>query len=409
MNHALFSARPFAAHALFLFLAGALCATPLVAVIAPRLLAFIPPFMALLGLGLYRLSGQSWPVIPKSLALWLSAITGLCLLSSFWAIGGTETIGRALRIGLVLGSILLLLPLISTTQEKAPLRETVMGFFPRAFFLATLLCLLDLYGNGPLYYLFHEKSDDELNLSRLNRSVIALVFMSFPALWCVWYGGLARTRKWLFLGLVLLAIGALFYKTESQSAQLALMVGIFFAALFPVRWKAPWYGLKTLILGGMLIAPWLAQYMFAALAASAKTMPWLSRGYAADRMEIWDMISGKALASPLYGFGLEATRDIPHFETQNLYNPLDHVLHPHNFVLQIWIEFGMIGIVLACGFFVFILNNMERQTHPTAKLCLAVFMAVFAASAMSYGLWQGWWLGLFVLLAALIRLLRTPS
>jgi O-antigen ligase len=137
------------------------------------------------------------------------------------------------------------------------------------------------------------------------------------------------------------------------------------------------------------------------LASQVEKTPWLSSGYAAPRMEIWDMVARKALEQPFFGFGLDATRDIPHFETQNLYNPMDHVLHPHNFVLQIWIEFGALGVALISAFFAVVLKTISEQPESHQRWLLSLFMAMTAVAATSYGLWQAWWLGLMMTLALL--------
>ncbi len=390
------------------FVVLSLCSIPLISAIAPRFLAFAPGVIGLGGLVLYRLSRAQWPAFSKSLTLWYCGIVGLCALSTLWAVGGSETLIRALRIGFVLFSGLMVLGLLTSETLRTPVQRLFIQLFPFACMLGMSITLLDLYANGPVYDLFHESDPEPLNLSRLNRSIVSHVFMVFPALWCVRQTFWSPVKQGGILGLLALFTIALLYKTESQSAQLSFIIGAAFFVLFPVRFTPAWTALKSLIITGMLGAPWIAQYMFAVLASGAKHSTWLSRGYASDRMEIWDFIARKALENPFYGFGLEATRDIPHFETQMLYNPLDHVLHPHNFVLQIWIEFGVLGIVTGAGFFVFILQTLQKQKPPFQRLSLGLFMAAFGSAAISYGLWQGWWLGLFILLALYIRILE-PS
>jgi O-antigen ligase len=191
--------------------------------------------------------------------------------------------------------------------------------------------------------------------------------------------------------------------TQSQSAHMILIVAGLFWLAFPVfsNSKTAQLALITSVSLGIILSPWLVQLLYSTLAGEVHTLPWFADAYAADRLEIWDFVARKALENPLYGFGIEATRHIKNFDTAMLYTPLDHVLHPHNAVLQIWIEFGAIGALGLCVAVTAILRHIFKLDKQAGPVCLAAFMAGFVAACISYGLWQGWWLGLFSLLAAL--------
>jgi O-antigen ligase len=205
--------------------------------------------------------------------------------------------------------------------------------------------------------------------------------------------------KGLIFVLALISI-AILLKTQSQSAQLAVLGGVAAFLFFPYRVKSAWTVLAVLITGVMLVLPFVAQAAFQHLAFALHDMSWFSKGYAADRLEIWDYVSRRALERPLYGFGIEATRAITDFDTQQLYSPTKGVLHPHNFTLQLWIEFGLPGVLLAGGFIGFILNGIGTLPRSVARVALATFIAALCVASTGYGLWQGWWLGSFAALAA---------
>lgn len=395
----------FSQRTLFALLTFGLCLAPVVAAVAPRFLAFMPGVLAVVGLALYRRAYGGWPSFSKPLFFWFAAITGLCALSALWGIGGISIVERAAGIGLVLFSGLGLITLADAVPRQNPARFFLV-FFPAFFLVGALLCVTDLYSEGMIYQLLHgHEESGGFNLSRLNRSVVAVSFLSFPALLAAWRGSDETWRRYGVAAAILVVMGAILYKTESQSAQLGIAAGIAFLAFFPYRRRVAWLALTLVIIFLTAISPFLAQWMFSALAELAQENPWLARGYAADRMEIWDFVARKAMESPLYGFGLEATREVEHFDAQRLYTPLDHVLHPHNALLQIWIEFGAIGAVTASGFLAFILRSLYVRPLADQRLALPVFMAALAGAAVSYGLWQGWWLGLFVLLAVCCRIL----
>ncbi|MEZ5918889.1 MAG: O-antigen ligase family protein [Alphaproteobacteria bacterium] len=112
------------------------------------------------------------------------------------------------------------------------------------------------------------------------------------------------------------------------------------------------------------------------------------------------MSVARALEQPLHGFGIEATRALTDFDTRQLYSPTKGVLHPHNFTLQLWIEFGLPGVLLAGAFIGFILRKIGTLPGHAARVALATFIATLCVASTGYGLWQGWWLGSFAALAA---------
>ncbi len=219
--------------------------------------------------------------------------------------------------------------------------------------------------------------------------------------------GLERKRRLLLSGglaaLALLVLSA----TASQSAQLAFLLIAAVALLFPYRWPAFWYALAFVIAAAILGTPWLAEAMFAHLA------PWvvahrtqeISQAYIPNRMEIWDTVSRYALQSPWHGFGIDATRAVPAFDTQQVYQNDAKLPHPHNFAVQLWMEFGVIGALYGAGLMAFMLRFLMKQPSRAAqRIALPTLVACLSASAMTFSLWQGWWLGLLFFAAALARL-----
>jgi O-antigen ligase len=380
-----------------------LCALPIFAALSPRFLAFAPGLIAITGAALFRKNYKHWPALNQTFTVLALFTIVMCAASASWSFDASKTLERTLRVALVLlpGALFFALPGALSTLDFSRLARGVFRFFPLVMIGAGLIIVLDLFAGGLLYNIARENTE-EMNYSRINRSVIAFTFMLLPTLWMLWQARLKHTKKTTLIAAALCGITALiFYGTESQSAQMALGIAAIIFVAFPVRWRAAWVALGLFIIIAMSFAPWIATWMFDALAANAKTVPWISRGYAAERMEIWDFIARKIFENPIYGFGLEAARDIEHFETKNLYNPVDHVLHPHNFILQIWIEFGALGIAFVSALYAVILKAIYEQPEMLRRFLLALFLALSAVAATTYGLWQAWWLGVFIVIAAL--------
>ena len=397
---------PRAPYILPVSIAVILCILPLVGVLAPRLLGFLPAAMGLLSLPVFRIITGHWPALSKFYLITAIATVSLAALSSLWAFDSAFALERSGKIALVLFGGAALFTLMHTSEICWP--RWLGWVFPLCFLGSALLALSELITHGLIHYSWRS-SDVPLmstNVSITNRAVVLLCLLCPPTLMLLSRAGLlVRTKNMLFTLIVIAMIGILAL-TDSQSAHLAVLTTAFFWFGFPLARPKVWIVLGALIITGILSSPWLAQILYNTLASHMKGISWFAQAYAADRLEIWDFVARKALESPFYGFGIEATRHVEHFDTPMLYTPLDHVLHPHNAVLQIWIEFGALG---ALGLSIFVAAMMQILYQATqlcadktaARLPLSIFMAALVVSCTAYGFWQGWWLGLLTLLSAL--------
>jgi O-antigen ligase len=387
----------------------AVCLMPFIAAFAPRFFAFAPGLMAVGAIAAYWQVCRRWPEWPRLYLIIVMGICSLCALSSIWSLNPPDVIKKAGGIFFILASGCVLYGVCKAIDTQTlVLRATVGRYFPFALIFALVFVVLDLVMQGVFYFLFREP-EARFNPSHLNRPTIALLFMAPAALWLVWEN--QRPRLWrLVVGGVLSAIFlTLFIKTDSQTAQIAVLVFVALTFAFPYRRKIFWLGLGVVIFSAVLSTPWAVQMMFDQFVHSMRESVWLQRAFAAERLEIWDFIARRALEQPLLGFGLEAASYTEHFDSQKIYVPLDHVLHPHNFALQIWLEFGAVGAVLAGAAILAVLKAIYQWGPENARRMLPLFIGVLCAAATSYGLWQGWWLGLFTLLPVLSLLTTTKT
>ncbi len=375
-------------------LALAFAVIPFLLILAPRAAAFAPPVLAVCGLAGYCGINRRLPAFSRSLLVTPLVIAVAMGLSSLWSITPAITLSQTLAtFPIFLGAAIL----IALTQAlEGKYIDFALRLLPFLLIAGGALCLVNLYGNGIFYHVLHGPEQEYTN-SKPNRSIITLFLFSIIAL-----PQLLRKRdihsgcRAAVLFAVLLAI---FYKTDSQAAQLGLIAASLLYFFFPYgrawTWKLLAFGLFTVL----FTAPFIAQWMFHTLTPYAITTGWLRTGYAANRMEIWDFISRRALERPFTGFGAESTRSMT-FDTAMLYHKKNTVLHPHNFILQLWIEFGIWGPVLTAGFFGMLLKTISRLKAKQARLVLPLFGTTILIAAITYGLWQGWWVGLLALLMA---------
>ncbi len=115
-----------------------------------------------------------------------------------------------------------------------------------------------------------------------------------------------------------------------------------------------------------------------------------------QRLDIWTFTTQRIREDPLFGWGLDASREFKG------YIPL----HPHDGSVQVWFELGLPGALLAAGFFVFLgwrvwRGPFDRLFAATAAASLTVYLVI---GAISFSLWQEWWicLGAFALAACVV-------
>lgn len=378
---------------------GLMVILPLLVVIFPRSAAFIPEVAALFGLGLYRLLAKGqWPAMHRGAFFWAAAVFLLIALSSLWSLDPSLSFDRALRILPVMLGVAGLMTLTQALERDLAL--SIVSALPWVLLVGAVICAADLFFGAPFASLTRTtaKMVTNNNYSFLNRSIVCLALLSVPVLLFAKQSGLlGKAGRAAVYGLGAGLIVVLF-KTASQSAHLALALALLAFFIFPAGRKKAWWALMGLVSALMMFAPMIAIEMFSYLPPLVKDVRWLQDGYAASRMEIWDFVARRAMESPLLGFGAEATQMIKDFDFAALYHKKPTVLHPHNFALQLWIEFGVLGAIVGAAFLCDVLRRIAASSVVVARVQLAVFMAGISVAATGYGLWQGWWIGMLGLL-----------
>lgn len=284
--------------------------------------------------------------------------------------------------------------LVAQTNDR--IRRLASGVLWGVLALAALLAIERL-SNGFFVGLHREAETVAQRLTTLSGGLALLCTTCFAV-------GLLLTRTIGALIALPLWTGAvlalsLVYPMDAEVAAVASGAAVLMAVL---TWgRAAAVTLMTLMVLGMV-----GWGFFAQSAAGAGLHHWLMAnvdpnwGY---RVEIWRYVSELIELRPLEGYGFDASRVIgqsatliPSFDGKTSF------LHPHNGMLQLWLELGLTGVALlvataALGFRAFLKAGPGRLA--LAAVCATVTTTAVIWS-LSFGAWQGWWLAVLGLTAA---------
>jgi exopolysaccharide production protein ExoQ len=359
------------------------------------------------GLAIFRTPRR--PEMPCALIACFLSIIAMIFLSAIWSPAPTEALTGVARIGVAfLCAGVLLTATRVLPQPALPMRRLLL-----LAVVAALLLLIGFHLSG--FALQHWWLADirPATSTMVNKATGALVLMLAPL--CVLIAPV--TKNFMITPAICLAFaGTATILGESQSSLLALLV-LVIAMILPVQSALMWKLLRILLIGGLITAPWLVDTLFEMLAARIHETPWLAAASIPQRFEVWQAFADQIFKHPWLGQGFDAARHIERLSIGEIYQRGVAFTHPHNLALQIWLEYGVAGIMLASILLVLLLRAIEREPDlQVRKLYLAAFLPPFVVAQIGWGMWQMWWIILLILIATLtiyasagIRNSKTPG
>ncbi|MDB2414732.1 O-antigen ligase family protein [Rickettsiales bacterium] len=242
------------------------------------------------------------------------------------------------------------------------------------------------------------KENYEFKIYDLNRGLSYIAV----SIWMI-FGYFIINKKY-FLGILLLLISFItIFPLESSSTSLGLICA--FLAYFIVRYSGNYwlYIISTGVIIITISTPIVISLIDVDLFVDnlPKSLP-LS---AEHRLYIWDYAATKAQEKSLFGWGLNSSRtfqelpDIFHVSRgdPNIPGNRWHLLplHPHNNIMQIWLELGATGLLLYIGLLLSFLKQIDKYFEYDINLksaSVATLISYIAISFTGYGAWQNWWI-----------------
>jgi O-antigen ligase len=221
-----------------------------------------------------------------------------------------------------------------------------------------------------------------------NRGLVTLTVLLWPVLALI----LASRKLWLMLPIAALLPLAVF-AGESQTAVVALIAGV---AVFPIAALTPRFTrLAGLAMTLALLAaqPWIGTIMKSLVSPSMNQR--FESAHMGDRIGIWLSFEAAAQARWLFGNGFGSSLNMQNAPVATLVPPERVTLlgasHPHNGLLQVWVELGLAGAALAAVLIVMLFQAIGRMRPALQPFALTCFAVIALVTLVSHGLWQAWW------------------
>lgn len=269
-------------------------------------------------------------------------------------------------------------PLVADKRDARWIMVGIVG--------AGLLILFEHLAGMPLHALARARGE----AWDMKRSAMPPVLLLWPAVVLC----LAKKQVWLVGGLaVAVAIGV----AAAHSGAPAAAAGCG-AVLFAIALVAPRFALGLLAAGLAVLlvtAPWTGSILSHDLPAD--TTVTLQEEHAEHRLVIWNAFEKRGFDHPLVGHGFDASFKVatsprpggapPPPDSARIVD-----FHPHDIVLQFWVELGLLGLATAAAVWCFLLAQLVPRRGVPLAARLGLFVTVIGIGLVGLSAWQPWWL-----------------
>lgn len=257
-----------------------------------------------------------------------------------------------------------------------------------------LIIIIETFGNG-----YIQKNINNMNIFEGDRShakiFISCSIFTYMIMIALWNN--LKIIKFLSPIFILALINI-----DSDSLLMGMILGVIFASINKASIKIKKI-ISATISFGTLVSPIIAFFVF-----SDSNIGQFNK-YTKDvsvlhRISLWHESSKFIFERPITGHGFNATRKIgddhKKIEFVNSNNQLTEIYiskigsHAHNYALQFWLEFGILGALLI-SLFVYKISLKSFTLNLSASFAFSIIFSVFAFST---GAFQTWWIGIIWIL-----------
>lgn len=391
------------------FFAGIALILPIIGFFAPKAITLLAIFASLAGFIIFKIQNRNINLLGRPFIILFFLIALWALITSFWApniisasIGSIKLLANLL----VGATFFSLLNSVNLIERKLILRSLALGFF-----IILGLIIIEVLFENPINIFLKN-----VNTHHLKTEGIFLIG-------AFWLHSPTVVLSLIIWVLCCYALDKTSIKAGSKKSTYTIIVG-FLLILITASLIGYITGIVAILIG---LIGWLGVFVFRKKALIALgilitintfALPFLINetkdfeikitnniplpNSAVHRIKIWEFVAKKISERPLLGWGMNSSK---HFsDGKNMVYTVSGEylgealpLHPHNTILQIWVELGLPGILvfLCLGYYFFKITYQSSKPDLVKAIILGQFLTFFIFSSLSFGLWQAWWLCLF--------------
>ncbi len=319
-----------------------------------------------------------------------------CALSTLWAVDVSKAMQMYIKVtAIMLGGWFWWNSYNQFSHQKHQQFQSIVFIAGSLLAIFLMIFCINLQFGGTLYRII----DQQISQALIHGCVACSL-----AIWM----NLKHFKKWAQVCILIL----LFWTLQHGSSDAAALGALLGSGALVMHKFLPGF-LRAMFIYGMPAVWGLLPFIFRMLSHEQYTQ-WatvLDPSYT-HRLFIWHSVAEQIFERFWTGFGFGSSRyrflsvrgeDITittGHEKLVLFSP-ENCLHPHNFMLQIWLELGAIGVMLACIAWI---SYWNKQYDKSGSYTIAFWGSALCVAATGISIWQSWWLILIVVLATVYKL-----
>ena len=368
---------------------GAAVLTPPLAWLGPLGFALLLSLMGLLCLPGLRVRREDAP-----LAVLLLLLVAWATVTSVWSPSRPHAIDDSVALKLGLQLMAYWSAWQGARRADPQLRRLALRVFAWGLAVYGLILLVEAFTDAGLYQILRNAVHDPIRPD-LGRKNVAQGAFVLALLWpVVAAAGWRAGAPWW--SAVPMAAGAAVLAQAFLSDAPVLAVGVAVVVGLLV-WLWPRAAPK--VMGGAAAVFTLLMPVTLLVMMNAGTTLHLPLSWS-ERMGYWTYATARIAEHPLRGWGLDASRT---------FGP-NIGLHPHNGAIQVWLELGVLGAGLVALAWAVGLRRLARDSRDLVTAATAGSAAVYLFfGAVSFGIWQEWWLAVGALVCIIATLGRAEE
>tara|TARA_B110000196_G_scaffold285439_1_gene268531 strand:+ start:693 stop:1919 length:1227 start_codon:yes stop_codon:yes gene_type:complete len=347
----------------------------------------------------------NFPILKKKtnyncFLIFISSIL-VILFSYYWTINSNRTLEVIGPISGIIFAIYILLNITSTNKIKN--MDNLIGI---PMILTSICIFLDLFFNTEIRSSLAILAGDQPTSESGNysRGIIILTIMMPLSV------AMYLNEKKYNLAIVIFTLATvIIILGPNNSSKIALICALFSSLLIYFFGPRSFLCFGILSITIILFLPILSTKVFPVITNIDKNnsyyMPWQSipaGGSIIHRLLVWEYVGSEIYKKPLLGHGVGTSRLIGQNIILNAPNSDIEIkggipLHPHNNFLQIWLELGIIGIIIITLIWIKVIKfgiRIRKNSYILGTGICSSIVTIFVICNLSFGVFQAWWMSI---------------